>query len=73
MPMPPIPPNAHSDCDICGTTNRYHYYGEWTCTECGQQYLYDEAERIVLTHHQMNLLRKDAGYEPLPETTGSEP
>jgi len=45
-------------CDICGYERHDgSKYGDWTCPECGQLYRYDEAQTIVLTPRQLELLR----------------
>lgn len=44
-------------CEICGHVEPWENYGDHTCSECGQIYIYDEAAQIDLTEAQRRLLR----------------
>lgn len=45
-------------CDICEQSfEDANTYGENTCPQCGQKYIHDEGQRIVLSEDQLQLLR----------------
>ena len=41
---------------IPGDGNRYYEYSDHVCTECGQEYTYDEVQTPMLTDDQKKLL-----------------
>ena len=44
-------------CDICHAETEVPNYGDWTCSQCGQRYDYDEGHRIHLSDAQLQTLR----------------
>jgi len=48
-------------CNLCGAERIGESYSNWTCSSCGQQYIYEEGDMLQLSEHQRNLLRADRG------------
>lgn len=50
-----------STCVVCEHVNEnVPVYGDWICSNCRQQYEYNEGHCIVLSSEQRRLLRVDA-------------
>lgn len=45
------------DCQICGHAQRVPTYGNFTCEQCGQEYVYDENHFLCLSDEQIKTLR----------------
>jgi hypothetical protein len=57
-------------CVVCDVRQAVEKYGDWECSQCRQEYAYDEGHTIKLTTAQVNALRAAKGLGPSPSLVG---